>query len=360
MKKIGILAFFHPQTRNYGAILQTFALSEVVRQLGYEVELIDIRDSTRNTTFIRKVKQFVKNKIEGNPFRLFLENKVCFSKPLYSFSELNTHAKDYYAVIVGSDQVWRPEYCGSQALNFFLDFVPRNVKRIAYAVSFGLEDWDVGEDLTFQARKEVEAFHAVSVRELSGVHICKEVFGIYASQVLDPTLLAAPGLFHELIGLQSFNSTSESKYIASFFLDKTEESTLIESVIASNTGLSVNRINKRIVAFFGKKVERYLSIPKWLKVLKDSELVLTDSFHCVCFSIMFRKQFVCFGNKTRGLARLNSLLKLVNLEDRLFMSFTEFVNSNVLSKSIEYNLIESRIVAHREFSLDFLKKALAD
>lgn len=357
MKKIGVLAFFHPQTRNYGAVLQAYALSKTVQQLGYDVELIDIRDKT-TIKFSTLLKNKIRRCIEGNPFRTFLKSQVSLSKPLLSFAELNEHANEYYAVIVGSDQVWRPEYCGNMALHYFLDFVPQSVLRVAYAVSFGVDNWTVDQDITEIIRKEVHKFKAVSVRELAGVDICKEVFGIKASHALDPTLLVDKKLFYDLLPQHKIKQEVKKQYIVSFVLDRTEETDAIESYISKQSGKSIHSINKRKICFFGRKWEKFLSIKGWLTQLRDSEMIITDSFHCVCFSLIFQKNFICIGNKSRGLSRLNSLLKVVGLEDRIFLNFTELENSSFWDTDIDYKRVNDSLEFQRMISLGLLKDSL--
>ncbi len=356
MKKIGTLAFFHPKTRNYGAVLQAFALSKTVQQLGYEVELIDIRPALRKKSYLASLKNKVKGYIEGNPFRDFLKSQVSLSKPLYSFTELKKQAVQYNAVIVGSDQVWRPEYCGNLALHFFLDFVPEGVKRISYAASFGVDKWLVDQDTTEKIKKEVVKFNAVSVRELVGVDICKEVFGVNANHALDPTLLADKNLFYDLLSQRKINES----YIASFVLDKNEETDAIESYISKQTDKSIHSLNKREISFLGFKLDKYLSVKEWLMKIKDAEMVITDSFHCVCFSLIFQKQFICIGNQSRGLSRLNSLLQIVGLEDRFFLNLKEVINTNILDTNIDYEQVNNRLESQRQISLDLLKDSLVD
>ena len=354
MKKIGILAFIQPYTRNYGAVLQAYALSKIIQKMGYDVELIDIRSSGSKSTLVASLKANIREIIEGNPFRSFLKSQVSISKPLYSFNELTDHARQYCAVIVGSDQVWRPEYCGNLALHYFLDFVPEGVKRISYAASFGVDKWFADQPTTENVKKEIWKFKAVSVRELAGVGICKELFDISATHTLDPTLLADKGLFLSLLPQHK----KESQYIASFVLDRVEETKAIELFLSNKTGKSIISLNKQEVAFFGRKWNKFLSIKEWLMLLRDSEMVITDSFHCVCFSLIFQKNFICIGNQARGLSRLKSLLKMINLEDRFFMSLEEVTHSNIWELAIDYSKVDACLAKQRDTSLKFLKNSL--
>jgi hypothetical protein len=355
MKKVGILTFIQPQNKNYGAVLQAYALSKIVQQLGYDVELIDIRSIRNKATFFASFKQGVKETIEGNTFRDFLKNQVPILQPLYSLVELTEKAKEYDAVIVGSDQVWRPEYCGNLALHYFLDFVPGNVKRIAYAVSFGLDKWMENEATTAEIIAQVHKFKTVSVREMSGLNICKNTFGIDATQALDPTLLLHKNLF---LNLLSQHKTNE-KYIASFILDRKEETLAIESYVSDKTKLSVKSLNKREIKFLGLKWTKWLTVKEWLMTLKDSEMVITDSFHGVCFSLIFQKKFVCIGNISRGLARFTSVLQAVGLENRIFLNLEQVKQTNSWEADIDYDKVNEHLEIQKQISLQVLKNGLA-
>ncbi len=356
MKKIGILTFIQPQNKNYGAVLQAYALSKMVQQMGYDVELIDIREAGNKATLSVSLKNYIRETMEGNPFRSFLGSQVSISKPLYSFKELERHASQYHAVIAGSDQVWRPEYCGTLALHYFLDFVPDDVKRISYAASFGLDNWIYEQPFTENVKKEIQKFKAVSVREDSGVDICKEVFEINATHAIDPTLLVDKSFFFYFLPQKN----TPPPYIASFVLDRTQETEAIESYISRQTGNPIHSLNKHEVGFLGRKWTKFLMIKEWLMKLRDSEMIITDSFHCVCFSLLFQKEFICIVNKTRGLARLNSLLQSVGLQDRIFITIEQLKNSKVLDARINYSEINSRLNNQHQISFDFLKNALAE
>jgi hypothetical protein len=83
-------------------------------------------------------------------------------------------AADY--TIVGSDQTWNPAVTSSNAMAYFLDFVPETSKRIALSASFGTAEWHQKE-LIDKVSSELAKFHKISVREPSGVQICKNYFG---------------------------------------------------------------------------------------------------------------------------------------------------------------------------------------
>ena len=110
----------------------------------------------------------------------------------------------------------------------------------------------------------------------------------------------------------------------------------------------------------GKNITFYNKVSQWLTYLKDAELVITDSFHCTVFSIIFHKKFVVVANPERGVVRLETLLSKVGLEDRFFTDIKDVMKSGILNKEIDYDEVEKKLAVHRKYSMDFLKKALED
>ena len=90
----------------------------------------------------------------------------------------------------------------------------------------------------------------------------------------------------------------------------------------------------------------YPSVTKWLRAFVDADFVITDSFHGCVFSIIFNKPFVAIGNKGRGLARFESLLKMFGLEDRL--------NSSQLTTEIDWESVNGKLNSYREISKNFI------
>jgi hypothetical protein len=153
---------------------------------------------------------------------------------------------------------------------------------------------------------------------------------------------------------------AKQPYIASFILDRTKETAAIESYISRHSGSSIYSLNKREVSFWRHEWTKFLSVKEWLVSIRDSEMIITDSFHCVCFSLIFQKKFVCIGNKTRGLARLNSLLKIVGLENRIILDSEQLIKSNILNDNINYDDINKCLIHQRNISIEFLKQALVE
>lgn len=345
MKKVGILNL--QQSNNYGAVLQAHALECVVESLGYQVETIDLHKSNDSEvkfklkTIVKKITGFRSNNFE------YFRNK--YLKRTSACCTTNSIGK-YDAVVVGSDQVWRPRYTQQHALAYFLSFAGNNAKRISYAASFGVDEWEhefADSVLTKKIINEIRKFNGISVREDSGVEICKSVFGVDAKHVLDPTLLAGKDLFERFL----MNEKA---------LDLKTKPVVVYKLDADVQFSSDLEIVKETLSFDSESIydtNNYIHVHEWLGKIKNAELVVTDSFHGVCFCILFNKQFVCVVNKERGQARLSSLLGMLGIQDRLVEQLSEF---DPLSCVIDYTQVNSKLSQLRSECVDFLASSLND
>jgi polysaccharide pyruvyl transferase WcaK-like protein len=115
------------------------------------------------------------------------------------------------------------------------------------------------------------------------------------------------------------------------------------------------------ISFQGKSIDwRPRNVSEWLYTLKESEYVITESFHCVAFAIIFKKKFICVVNHRRGKARLESFLGMLGLSDFLIEKehCTEEKITELISRSINYDQISKNLQEKKESSIQFLGKAL--
>jgi hypothetical protein len=352
--------------------LQAAALNKAIEMLGYQVETIDFIPEV--TVQPKSVRNMV-----GDILRLLglrakapklkpMENEHVFedfrltwlprSEAKYcNLSDLNTISTEYSTVIVGSDQVWRPAMTQEFALAYFLSFVPESCKRVSYAASFGIDYWQEKNIRTSTANvvKEVQKFHAVSVREDSGVGICKNVFDVNAEHVLDPTLLVGREFFEETI-----KHSPVSDHPADIVYYKLD----VNHKFLSQLKQIEEQLDYRSEDIYYSQVDgKYFFTPvtQWLVKLRDSKLIISDSFHCICFAILFEKEFIYYPNAERGMSRLESLLKSIGLEHRICRDQNLLNNSaeTYLTKKIDYMLVNRILEDSRHTSFTFLKNAIS-
>ena len=363
--KIGILT--HHYANNYGALLQAYALSTVLRNIGHQPTIIN-RIHNKPTEKIQqpKWKMAISTLLQNHFNKGFNRFRQYYLQPMTHLihDELNmeTIADMFDAVIVGSDQVWRMGYSKGLGFNFFLDFVPDQVSKISYAASFGSDEFEGDKETVIKVRHLLARFKAISVREDSGITLCKNLFNSDAIHVLDPTLLLMPDDYEKLISKAKINAGE--KFIVRYLLDPTPEKIKITEQIAFNNKSAIKNIYKESESEFSLKNHRwslskfiYPSIALWISGIKNAEFVVTDSFHGVAFSILFNKQFVCIANPERGLSRMTSLLKQFELMDRLIIDTNKEQDFKKLP-SIDYHRVNQVLEKERKKSLNFLEQNL--
>jgi hypothetical protein len=363
--KIGILT--HHYANNYGALLQAYALSTVLRKLGHQPTIINrIPNKPIEKTQQPKWKVSISVFFQNYFTKEFKKFRHCYLQPMTHLIDdeikINTIADIFDAVIVGSDQVWRMSYSKGLGLNNFLDFVPDHITKISYAASFGSDEFEGDKEAVSKIRNLLARFKAVSVREDSGVLLCKNLFNSDAIHVLDPTLLLMASEYEKLIENTVINDSE--KFLVRYLLDPTTNKIKITEQIALNNKSTIKNIYKESELVFSLRNPEfplskfyYPSVASWVSGIKKAEFVVTDSFHGVTFSILFNKQFLCIANADRGLSRMTSLLKKFELMDRLIFDTNTEQDFKKLP-SIDYHRVNEIIEKERQKSLNFLEQNL--
>lgn len=373
--RVGI--YTQPLRYNYGGILQTWALQTVLKRMGHEVVTFDpcpyISLSLAKKPFAyckRAIKRLKDGKTTIRAEEKFNREHDIKIRHLKPFIDRNVRRMEFRTIndidathfdvlIAGSDQVWRPKYnrtYGRTIEYAFFSFASDcDVKRIAYAASFGSDEWEYTKKQTTRCAELAKLFSAISVREQSGVALCKEHLGVHATHVLDPTLLLDKKDYEELID-KGQNTHSPSGNLLCYILDETADTTRLINHIAKEKGLIPFRANSRVTDKHADISQRIQPpVEQWLRNFRDAAFVVTDSFHACVFSIIFRKPFVVLGNKTRGVSRYESLFDMLSLRHHLLLSSQEF-NPNK-SYRIDEKVI-GRLEKMKDKSWHFLSKSL--
>lgn len=366
-KRIGLLTL--PLHSNYGGIIQVAALYSVLESAGFQPFLL------KKKTYRASWKNIVIGALERVPgqnlgnyrrqhlkFRKHAEFITSFmpsvsegcSTPTDLGREVDRLGLD--AVVVGSDQVWRLDYINDGYYDaYFLSFLNGSrATGVSYAASFGTDVWP-DDAKSERVRELLGSFDAVSVREDSGQRLCREKFGrTDAVHVLDPTLLA-PRSFHESV-IERLGAEGPKGGLFAYVLDQSPAKLQIIESVRVGRG-----IESALITEPEASLTNYVHLGEWLRRFRDADFVVTDSYHGMIFSIIFEKQFVAIGNNGRGLTRFTSLLKLLNLEDRLFTSEVrdqQFVE-NMLRTDIDYVRVREHLTELRASSLNFLVNAVS-
>ena len=368
--KIGIIT--HQLFSNYGGILQAFALQKVLTDMGHEVNVVQLRQEVK-ISFARKIFAYSKRAFDKyilgksnveirfekkcNQLRKemtrnvtpFIEKNI--KCRIYdAFQNINEH--DFDMLVVGSDQVWRSKYYSNIGTSFF-DFADTwNIKRISYAASFGIDYWDYSAQDTEKCKKLIRKFDAISVREYSGIVLCKKYLDYGdAKLVLDPTMLLAKEVYQQLSNMKQHYKEDLFCYI----LDKSKDKINVVQYLSKKLSLLTFSVNSEIENPNAPLEERiHPAVEEWLQAFDKAKYVVTDSFHGTVFSILFHKEFVVISNSKRGNTRLESLLTLFGLEARMICSESDI---DVL-EPIDYSIVDDKLQQYRDSSFSFLKDAL--
>ncbi len=360
--KVSIIT--HPLWGNYGGMLQAYALQTVLQdctQIKAEVKH-GMHPQLNLLGYIKYLLRKLQLSIGFTSPHTPIHTRVILDMA-ESFRTQHVECSDGVNIdkyVVGSDQVWRKsaaDYIGG-IRQFFLDFATKEQRNrsIAYAASFGTAEWEGSPEETKECVRLLREFKAVSVREHSGVKICKEVFGVDAVQMPDPTLLLHPEDYGKIIDSEK-TWLPDDKYAAVYVLDETESKAELLQLSAKTMNIQLQHLMPHATA--KKRRDRFpISVPQWLRLIRDCEYFITDSFHGCVFAIIFNKPFVCLGNEGRGNARFDTLLGTFGLEDRIITGATPEKVMTVLNSPIDWKRINTVLDTERKRGINFLKENL--
>ena len=362
---------------NYGGILQSYALQTIIERMGHQVKVLD-HEFVTDLPYRQLINELPKRFINKYIYR----HKITFFTPQHyqqqQYRNRSTYIRSFIfryihiqrcrslqrlrrgkfdAIVVGSDQVWRPSYfsCWGNIQDAFLRFAKDwDIKRISYAPSFGTDRWIINSTDTPKIRELIHLFNAVSVRELDGVTLCKENLGIEATHVLDPTILLSKRDYEHLIEAAEKSIEIKKSSLLNYILDDNEEKEHLVNSIAKAKALTAFRINE--TEDIKSDIKRQ-PVEFWLKAFRDSKFIVTDSYHACLFSIIFEKPFVCIVNKQRGASRFHTLATLFGLSRNFIYSADDY------DSTYDYSLSPSLYIELeklRQHSIEFLKRYLQD
>ena len=330
-----ILNFWY--TDNYGAILTCWALQEQINEFNLTPKVI---------RWIPRPKKH--NDSLSDRFSKFLN----LTTPCYTTQDLRKLNDLTNTFIVGSDQVWRYAYSSWQENDvFWLSFAKATANKIAYAASFGSDEWEGPADDTDKIKYFMSRLNAVSVREDDGVDICKNTFNAPATHVLDPVFLIDPQKYDSLI---QESKMTETKLVSSYLFQNSDS-------IQKSVELMKKKYpdHKYIPIKDAYKSQTDFTVPDFLYTLKNCDFFITDSFHGACFAIIFNKPFICFANRQRGFSRFKSLFNLLGLSNQCVLH-EEGEELEKFFKPIDYEKVNTLLAAERNKSKEWLLKAITD
>ena len=358
-RKAGLITIYH--VPNYGSVLQTFATQRLLEKLGYECDIINYKYPNEYHHSLGRQKPSLKSKI-GRIFGLSAHhrkaNKLeCFKKRHFNFTKLYSHLNElrtadwesYDMFVVGSDQVWKSKFTlGDTA--FLLSFVPDDKKRVSIASSFATSS--VPEEYREIYKRELEKFSAISVRENNGVSIIKDELKLNkeVQVVLDPTLLLSKEDWLSAVPRSTFKK--KKKYILLYMLTyafeprpyifevlKQLQSQEDYDIIALEGYTPKERANG--IEMINKADS---SIPEFINLFANADVVVTSSFHGTAFAVNFGIPLISIVPDDKGDDRQSSFLKNVGLNGCIATTETpvDCINCFYDHKDVKRNLSELR------------------
>lgn len=337
---------------NYGGELTQFALYSALTSMGYSVLMIE-RPMNAPEPSAEKPLLF-----EKSPYPVYAIARRYSS--VANMKSLNRQCKVF---VTGSDQMFNNNLYNLYGKFMVQNFVQDNHWKVAYAASFGHDHiWGPETDRAEESYY-MQKFDRFSVRENAAVDVCQNEFGVNATWVLDPVFLCPMERYQQLIEQCSQKPPAEP-YLFAYVLDPNKEKENILRGIATREKLQIravldgfinkDNLNNRwnIESLFGVKIE------SWLAHIQKCSYFVTDSFHGMCFAIIFHKQFLVLVNKQRGEARFTSLLSLLNLSERLCYTEEEMLEKAETLPLIDYDVVETKLKSERTRSRKWLFDAI--
>lgn len=353
--KIGILTFH--LAHNYGAVLQCYALQEVLRSLGHDAYVINYQQPFMVEYFRPKrywgIRSFVSALVHGTIKEYLYRSRLPYIRyrNFENFKQRYLHLTDEcYGTddiqpmdlyIVGSDQPWNPDLTAGPDLVYYGQFHrPKSSRLITYAMSgseksFSKVGWD-------KIKLFCENFDALSFREKSITNRFEQVTGRQCATVLDPTLIADATLWEPLINEKWANY----KYVLLYHVGGPKD------VIGAMTTKAQQIAKEQGLTFID--ASRYLYSPSdFVSLIHYATFVITASFHAMVFSIIFQKQFCVVRTGQASDVRFEALLSNLNKEKHLIEA--EDISTENIKQSVNDEELLRKL---RSKSLTFLNSEI--
>ena len=357
--KIGLVTITRGE--NYGNRLQNYAMQTALTQMGHSVETITrknywLRGKTRWKLAMKKYLRikYSRNARRTESFRKFNNRYLNISRSVIKSDTVDKKiSKKYDAFICGSDQIWNPNF-ETNSDSFFLSFV-EGKKKIAVAASFGIDRIEKEEDRV-RIHHLLEDLDAVSVREDSARTIVEELSSKKAEVVIDPTLMLTAAQWQEIE--KKPDALGDKKYVLCYLLGEYDKS-IPEDIrqYAIDNGMNIvflendwNRLKVTADWEFTANPSEFV----WL--IRNSEKVITDSFHAVAFSLIFGKKFLVVPRTGQGgdmSSRFANLAKIFGIDNYVAQGKDYEKNAE-----LDYSQIPAILKKERDKFTDFVHKAL--
>ena len=363
--RVAIISKYY-KNYNFGGLLQSYAMVKILQGLGCDAYQISFKpNDLKKYGFFKYVN--IKLRMAVRSFLIHIKCKkiTSFNKNMKLFMNSIPHTslikaqklyvlnKEYDGFVAGSDQIWNPAFAYDE---YFLNFAENNKRKISYAASIGVTD--CGDEEKDYLIKQIERMDYVSVREIGAKNLLNQIMpNKKVSWVLDPTFLLSKEQWSEL---DVSNKMDLPKHYAAVYLMGNN----IDNINLVNKIINEMGIESVIIPFtvsdYNKNSKNDLGPKEFVTIIKNAEVVFTDSFHATCFSIINGVNFYCLSrngtskNKSMN-SRIESLFDMFEIQPRWIRTYEDYEN---LNSEISYDEINEKIYEYQKASLYYLNNAL--
>lgn len=354
---------------NYGAMLHSWAFQQyLLRQ--EEIDATEVIDYTmpvlekthrrmpiidsvlhcRVRTCLKQITEYGLYRERLKKFDRFVEQNLLISEKKYTQKKLNSAVLPYDTIICESDVIWSPGFCGGHFdKSFFLALDSmRNMRRIAYAPS--MSNGDLNQAQEIELKKYLKYVDMISCRESYEKKILEKHTNKEVTHVVDPVLLLSEVDYKPILEKRMI----ENDYILLYLpVDDNEKLRRYAEEFAKKYGYYILEISTKLRSE-EKECYRCLAtagIEEFLSGIKYAKCVFTNSFHAICFSVIFHREFYAFSRAYAG--KVRDICEVLELNDRYFPD-----NKFVERDFINYCKVDEKVNFLKEKSELWLKKAL--
>lgn len=366
-KRIGMVTLY---SNNFGSCLQAYALYRCIKDFGCYPTLIKYRRtiSLNDRSLLYKIFHlpfktiwhvFIHRKcinVRKSCFDAFRDSMFIFTPKEYinndERKELNN---EFDAFVCGSDMMWCEAFEKDWS-QFFLQFADKD-KRIAYAPSFGINQ--ISEENYQRCFELLSGFPSsrLSCRDTTGVRMIKDDFGLDAFHVLDPTMLFDKHQWNSIVHNDA--RLIKGPYTLTYLFGGTSggRKKIFKQVKRWKLGAFKSIDGDRSATIKGK-----LGPLEFVRLFRDAEFVITDTFHGLIFSLIFEKPFVVLTREdgmhwAKYFDRITSMLEMLNISER-YLDMNSDIPENF--RTLDYTEINSILFEKKEASLRYLRDAIED
>lgn len=340
---IGILTFQF--AHNYGAVLQAYALKKTIESMGTEVNIINYLPDGLYQTYSNNLLYYLRNrqlksilkihrkKYQVKKFKDFQNEFLELKYPIFNISDLTL--EKYDTIIVGSDQVWNEKIVPDLSAYLLLDV--EKVRKYSYAASFGSNT--ISENILPMVKNALSRFEMISIREQSGFNMVSNSCGLKAFCSVDPVLLLSAAEWRGFYK-RKFSVESKEKYI--LYIDLYKDKKLMDraEMLKQRTSLPILAIHPTCWDINqGKSHQLYDVGPlEYLKLIDEAEYIVSNSFHGIVFSYIFKKKLLYFfeGSTSSRITDFFNDIGIVDIENIIDFSNKEYSNSESILDSKKY------------------------